>query len=205
LSDQVKENMRHYKYAKELWLQLENCYQNETQEEDKSYQSEEQDSDKKDSYQYKEKDSNEEDSYQNNEQNSKEKNSYQDKEEDKEKKNWNQFEEHNIEKYISNQNEMQDFMQTPVNNEEDNLIKELRNTSVFIKEKILDFKTDVITTFEVISMEPRNGLYIEVTKDVLDHLESTTMCNLEELEKLQQKDMFLLQQSDQSNHEKFEQ
>jgi hypothetical protein len=49
LSDQVKENMRHYKSAKELWLQLENCYQNETQEEEKSYQSEEQDSDKKDS------------------------------------------------------------------------------------------------------------------------------------------------------------
>ena len=28
LSDQVKEKMRHYKYAKDLWLQLENCYQN---------------------------------------------------------------------------------------------------------------------------------------------------------------------------------
>jgi hypothetical protein len=44
LSDQVKEKMRHYKSAKELWLQLENCYQNETQEEEKSYQSEQQDS-----------------------------------------------------------------------------------------------------------------------------------------------------------------
>jgi hypothetical protein len=75
------------------------------------------------------------------------------------------IEEHNTEKYISNQNEMQDLMQTPVNNEEDNLIKELRNTSVFTKEKLLDFKTDVITTFEVISMEPRNGLYIEVTSN----------------------------------------
>jgi hypothetical protein len=29
-SDQVKEKMRHYKYAKEVWLQLENCYHNET-------------------------------------------------------------------------------------------------------------------------------------------------------------------------------
>jgi hypothetical protein len=92
-----------------------------------------------------------------------------------------------------------------VNNEEDNLIKELRNTSVFTKEKLLYFKTDVINTFEVISMEPGNDLYIEVTKDVLDHLESTTLCTLEELEKLQQKDMLLLQQLDHSNHEKFEQ
>jgi hypothetical protein len=30
LSDQVKENMKHYKSAKELWFQLESCYQNET-------------------------------------------------------------------------------------------------------------------------------------------------------------------------------
>jgi hypothetical protein len=96
LSDQVKEKMRHYKSAKELWLQLENCYQNETQEEEKSYQSEEQDSDK-------------EDSCQNKEQNSEEENSYQDKEQDKEKENCNQIEEHNTEKNISNQNEMQDF------------------------------------------------------------------------------------------------
>ena len=35
LSDEVKEKMRHYKSAKELWLQLENFYQNEAQEEDK--------------------------------------------------------------------------------------------------------------------------------------------------------------------------
>jgi hypothetical protein len=38
LSNQVKVNMRHYKYAKELWLHLENCYHNEAQEEEKSYQ-----------------------------------------------------------------------------------------------------------------------------------------------------------------------
>lgn len=100
---------------------------------------------------------------------------------------------------------MKDLIQYSVINEEDNIIKKLRNTLVFTKEKILDFKTDVITIFEVISMEPGNGLYIEVTKDVLDHLESATMCTLEELEKLQQKDMLLLQQLDQSNHEKFEQ
>jgi hypothetical protein len=49
LSYQVKEMMRNYKFAKELWLQLENSYQNETQEEEKSYQSEEQDLDKEDS------------------------------------------------------------------------------------------------------------------------------------------------------------
>jgi hypothetical protein len=160
LSDQVKEKMRHYKSAKELWLQLENCYQNEIQEEEKSYKSEEEDSDK-------------EDSCQNKKQKSEEENSYQNKEQDKEKENYNKIEEHNTEKKISNQNEMQDLIS--VNNEEDNLIKELRNTSVFTKEKILDFKTDVITTFEVISMELGNGLYIEVIKDVLDHLEHTTM------------------------------
>ena len=62
LSDQVKEKMRHYKSAKELWLQLENSYQIETQEEDKSYQSEEQDSDKEDSCQNKEQNSKEENS-----------------------------------------------------------------------------------------------------------------------------------------------
>jgi hypothetical protein len=48
LLGQVKENMRHYKYDKELWLHLENCYQNETQEEEKSYQSKEQNLDKED-------------------------------------------------------------------------------------------------------------------------------------------------------------
>ena len=100
---------------------------------------------------------------------------------------------------------MQDLMQTPVKNEEENLIKESRNTSVFTKEKLLYFKTDVINTFEVISMEPRNDLYIEVTKDVLDNIESTTLCTLEELEKLQHKDMLLLQQLDHSNHEEHEQ
>jgi hypothetical protein len=42
--------MRHYKSTKELWLQLENCYQNETQEEEKSCQSEQQDLDTEDSY-----------------------------------------------------------------------------------------------------------------------------------------------------------
>jgi hypothetical protein len=53
LLDQVKENMRHYKSTKELWLQIENCYQNEAQEEEKSYQSKEQDLDKEDSCQNK--------------------------------------------------------------------------------------------------------------------------------------------------------
>jgi hypothetical protein len=31
LLDQIKETMRHHKYPKELWLHLENSYQNETQ------------------------------------------------------------------------------------------------------------------------------------------------------------------------------
>ena len=96
-------------------------------------------------------------------------------------------------------------MQTPVINREDYYIKELMNTSVFTKEKLLDFKNDVINTFEVISMEPTNGLYIEVTKDVLGQLEYIVMCTFENLEKLQKKDMLLLQQLDQSNHEEHEQ
>jgi hypothetical protein len=192
LSDQVKENMRHYKSAKELWLQLENCYQNEAQEEEKSYQSKEQDSDK-------------EDSCQNKEQNSEEENSYQDKEQDKEKENSNQIEEHNTEKEISNQNEMQDLMQTSVNNEEDNLIKELRHTSVITKEKLHNLKTDVTVAIEEIRMEPGNCIHIKVLVEALDNLEYTTMCTLEELEKLQQKYMLLLQQLDQSNHEEHEQ
>jgi hypothetical protein len=47
--------MKHYKSTKELWLQIENCYQNETQEEEKSYQSEKQDSNIEDSCHNKEK------------------------------------------------------------------------------------------------------------------------------------------------------
>jgi hypothetical protein len=46
LSDQVKEKMRHYKSTKQLWLHLEFFYRNEAQEEEKSYQSKEQDLDK---------------------------------------------------------------------------------------------------------------------------------------------------------------
>ena len=57
----------------------------------------------------------------------------------------------------------------------------------------------------MIRIEPGNGLYIEVTKDVLDHLEYTIMCTFEELEKLQKKDMLLLQHLNQSNHEEHEQ
>jgi hypothetical protein len=169
--------MRHYKSDKELWLKLENCYQNETQEEDKSNQSEQQDSD--------------------------EESSYQDNEEDKENKNCNQIEEHSSEKNIYNLNEMQDSIS--VNNEEDNLIKELWNTSVFTKEKLLDFKIDVITTFEVISMELTNSLCIKVTMDVLDQLECIVICTFSELEKIQKTYMLLLHQLDQSKHEENEQ
>jgi hypothetical protein len=142
--------MRHYKSAKELWLQLENCYQNETQEEDKSYQSKEQDSDK-------------EDSCQNKKQNSEEENYYQDKEQDKEKDNSNHIEEHNTEKEISNHNKMQDLIQLPVIkkdklikdliqssviNEGNNSIKELRHTSVVTKEKLHNLKTNVTIAIE---------------------------------------------------------
>jgi len=84
-------------------------------------------------------------------------------------------------------------MQTLLINKEDYYIKELVNTSIFTKEKLLYFKTDVVATLEVISLEPINGLYIEVTREVLDQLEYTIMCTLEELEKLQKKDMLLLQ------------
>ena len=45
----------------------------------------------------------------------------------------------------------------------------------------------------MISTESGNGIYIEVTKDVLDQLEYKNMCTLEELEKLQNKDMLLQQ------------
>jgi hypothetical protein len=55
-------------------------------------------------------------------------------------------------------------------------------------------------------MEPRNGIYIEVPMEALDNLEYTTMCTLEELDKIQKKYMLLLQQLDQSNnHEEKEQ
>ena len=183
MSYQVKEKMRHYKSAKELWLQLENCYQNEAQEEDKSYQSKEQDLDK-------------EDSCQNKEQNSEEENSYQDKEQDKEKENSNQIEEHNIEKNISNQNEIHDLMQISVKHEEYNLIKELRHTLVITKDKLHNLKTNVTVAIDEIRMEPINYMHIKFLVNVLDHLEYTTMCTFEELEKIQQ--------IDQSNHEEHE-
>jgi hypothetical protein len=97
--------MRHYKCAKELWLQLETFYQNETLEEEKSSQSEEQDS---------------------------------------EKENYNQIEEHNTLKDTSNKKKMKDLIQSLVINEEDNLINELRHTSIITKEKLHNLKTDVI-------------------------------------------------------------
>jgi hypothetical protein len=44
-------------------------------------------------------------------------------------------------------------------------------------------------------------MQIKVPVEALDSLEYTTLFTLKELEKLQQKDMILLQQLDQSNHE----
>jgi hypothetical protein len=189
LSDQVKEKMGHCTSAKVLWLQLENSYQNKEQnkEMENSNQFIEQNKETKIN-QIKEQNSEMEKSNQIEEQNTDKENSDQNKEQNTEE-----------------DNSIKELMQTPVINREDYYIKELMNTSVFTKEKLLDFKNDVITTFEVISMEPTNGLYIEVTKDVLDHLEYTVMCTFEELEKLQKKDMLLLQQLDQSNHEEHEQ
>jgi len=77
----------------------------------------------------------------------------------------------NKEQYTEEDNPIKELMQTPVINREDYCINALINTSVFTKEKLLNFKIDVITRFEVISMEPGNGLYIEVTKDILDRIE----------------------------------
>jgi chromosome segregation ATPase len=97
-------------------------------------------------------------------------------------------------------------MQSLVINEEDNSIKELMHTSVINEEKILNLKTDVIYALEDIRMEPGNGIYIEFPVEVVDNLEYTSMCTLDELEKLQNKDMLLLQNLDQSNnHEEQEQ
>jgi hypothetical protein len=103
-------------------------------------------------------------------------------------------------------NSNKDLMQSPIINEEDNSIKELMHTLVITEEKIQNLKTDVIAALEEIRMEPGNGIYIEVPVEALVNLEYTTMCTLEELEKLQKKDMLLRQQLDQSdNHEEQEQ
>jgi hypothetical protein len=65
----------------------------------------------------------------------------------------NQIEEKNTDKDNSNQsieqnteddNSIKELMQTPFINREDYYIKELMNPSVFTKEKLLDFKIDVV-------------------------------------------------------------
>jgi hypothetical protein len=96
-------------------------------------------------------------------------------------------------------------MQIPVNNEEDDLIKELRNTSIFTKEKLHNLKTDFVVAIGEIHLEPGNYMHIKIPMEALDSLDYTTLCTLEELEKLQQKDMMLLQNLHQSNHEEREQ
>jgi len=75
---------------------------------------------------------------------------------------------------------MNDLIQSPVINEEYNLINELRHTSVITKEKVHTIKTDVTVAIDEIHMQPRNYMYIEVPMDVLDHLEYTIMCTFEE-------------------------
>jgi hypothetical protein len=79
-------------------------------------------------------------------------------------------------------------------------MKELRHTSVITKEKLHNINTDVTVAIDEIRLEPRNYMHIKVPVHNLDHLEYTVMCTLEELEKIQKKDMFLLQQLDQSKH-----
>jgi hypothetical protein len=69
----------------------------------------------------------------------------------------------------------------------------LRNTSVFTKEKLHNLKIDVAITIGEIQLEPGNYMHIKVPVEVIDHLEYTTMCTLEELEKLQEKDTMILQ------------
>jgi hypothetical protein len=71
-----------------------------------------------------------------------------------------------------------------VNNEEDNLIKELRHTSIVTKEKLHNLKTNVTVVIEEIHMGPRNYIHLKVLVEALDNLEYTTMFTLEELEKL---------------------
>jgi hypothetical protein len=171
LSYHVKENIRNYKYAKELWLQLENCYQNETQEEEKYSQSEEQELDK-------------EDFCQNKEQNLEEENSYQDKEQDKEKDNFNHIKEHNTNKNIYDQNKMQ----------------ELSHSSAITKEKLHNLKTYATVAIYEIRMEPRNYMHIKVPMNILDHIEYTIMCTFEELEKLKQLDQSNHEENEQKFH-----
>jgi putative transposon-encoded protein len=97
-------------------------------------------------------------------------------------------------------NSNKELMQYLVINKEYNSIKELMHTFVIIKEKILNLNTNVIVSLEDICMELGNGKYIEVPKEALENIKYTTVCTLEELEKLQNKYMLLLQQLDQSNN-----
>jgi hypothetical protein len=80
----------------------------------------------------------------------------------------------------------------------------LRHISVITKEKIHNIKTDVTVAIEEIRMEPGNCMHIKVPVEDLDNIEYKTMCTLEYLNKVQQKNMLLLQQLDQSNHEEHE-
>jgi hypothetical protein len=59
-------------------------------------------------------------------------------------------------------------MQISVNSEEDNLIKELRNTSVITKEKLHNLKTDVAAAIGEIRLEPGNYMHIKVPMEALD-------------------------------------
>jgi hypothetical protein len=67
------------------------------------------------------------------------------------------------------------LIQILVNSEEDNLIKELNNTSVITKERLHNLKTDVATAIGDIWLEPENYMHIKILVEALDSLEFTTL------------------------------
>ena len=63
----------------------------------------------------------------------------------------------------------------------------MRHTSVITKEKLHNLKTDVVVAIGEIRLEPGKYMHIKFPMEAFDNLEYTTMCTLEELDKLQQK------------------
>jgi hypothetical protein len=66
---------------------------------------------------------------------------------------------------------MKYLMQNSVNNEDDNLIKELRHTSTITKEKLHNLKIDVAVAIGEICLELGNYMHIKVLVEALDNLE----------------------------------
>jgi hypothetical protein len=69
-------------------------------------------------------------------------------------------------------------MQISVNSEEDNLIKELRHTSLITKQKLHNLKIDVAVAIGEIHLERGNYMHIKVHVEALDNIEYMTMCTL---------------------------